>query len=190
MTTLRAVVFGDGSTAQAVEQAAERLAGAGAVPARPQAPPLAFARAVMTRVADLLNIEVSDVLVGAWRTRSAILDAARESVRTPNVAHPVTVRSYTFPWEHDADLEVTLNRTTLATLTITTSVEFSATALAAVLYNGRLTAVTGGDCVVGAAVRVSSRTAVPLNAPLAHGERKLPLAYELSLPAGGLSLVD
>lgn len=196
MTTIRAVLFGDlipaqsGATVQKIEEAAERLAGAGAVPQRAETSPVAMARVVLTKVADVLNVPVSDVLVGAWRTRSTLLEAARESLKQPGTVRQVAVTSYAFPWDYSMDVDVTLNGVAIATVSVTTTVELSVLTLNAFVQNGRITRISSGDIVIATGLHLTGSTAVPVEVPLAHGERKLPLIYEVPLPADGLSLVD
>jgi hypothetical protein len=196
MTTIRAILFGDvvptqaGSLSQTVDAAAQRLADAGAFPQRDDAPPIALARTVINKVVELLNTEVGQVVVGAWRTRSALLVAARESLQQPGTHREVTVQSFSFPWEYAVDVDLTLNRVTIATASFSVSAAVEVTALAATIHDGRITRLSSGELTISAALWVTSRTAVPIGVPLAEGDRTVQLAVELVLPGEGLSLVD
>ncbi|MEV4412017.1 hypothetical protein [Catellatospora sp. NPDC049609] len=195
MTTVRDILFGEllpgeaGAAAREVEQAAERLAGAGLVTDQPQAPAAALARAVMAKVSQLLDIEISDVLVGAWRTRSALLAAARETHAQPGLRREVSIRSFTMPWEYEADVDVVVGGRTVSTLTASLTVRLTVTALAAVVEAGRLTALTAGDAVADGEllIRCSSPEA---EHPVARGERPVDLHRELRLGGGGVALID
>ena len=193
MTTIRELLFADGgagATALKVEEAAERLVGVGALPPRQEATPLSIARGVMTRVAELLNLDVSDVIVGAWRTRSALLAAARESLRQPDTYRQVTVQTYGFGWDHEVDVDVRLNGSSIGTVTFVVTVEVEITALAAIVHNGHISKVSAGDGTVTAALRAAGATPVEGSVQLAHGQRQFDLRYELTLPGHGIPLVD
>jgi hypothetical protein len=193
MTTIRAILFGDLDTvtaAQQLDEAAQRLASAGGVPNRREVAPAAIARAALTRVSELLDIEVSDVLVGAWRTRSALIKAAKETRKKPGVHQQVTIRSYAFPWDFGVDFDVNLSGKKIGTISFLAGVEIDVVGLAVVVHNGSIVGVVSGEVKVGASLRIGSRTAVPVSLPLAQAERKLPLSAELTLPAGGLALID
>jgi hypothetical protein len=196
MTTIRAVLFGDavptqaGSLSQDVEVAAQRLAAAGAFPQRDDAPPIAMAATVINKVAELLNTEIGQVVAGAWRTRSALLTAARESLQQPGTYREVAIHSFAFPWEYALDVDLTLNRVTIAAVSFSVTAAVQVTALAATIHDGRITGLSAGELTISAALGVTSRTAVPIGVPLAEGNRTVPLSVELVLPGEGLSLVD
>lgn len=195
MTTVRDIVFGDlipgqaGTAARKVEEAAERLAGAGLVADQPQAPAAALARAVMTKVAELLDIPVGDVLVGAWRTRSALLTAARETYAQPGLRREVSIRAITLPWDYEADVDVVVGGRTVSTLTAAVHLELTVTALAAVVEAGRLTGLTAGDTRASGAVRVRCSSPAAEHT-VAQGERPVDLRSELRLGGGGVALID
>lgn len=195
MTTVRELVFGEfipgrpGQAAGEVEAAAERLAGVGLVTDQPQAPAAALARAVMTKIAELLDIEVSDVLVGAWRTRSALLAAARETHAQPGLRRDVSIRSFTMPWEYEAEVDVVVSGSVVATLTAAVTLQLTVTALAAVVEAGRLTALTAGDAMAHGELRV--RCSSPeAEHTVAEREQPVDLRRELRLGGGGVALVD
>lgn len=194
MTTVREVLFGDRATA--AEAAARRLVDVAAVPAGPAA--ARIARAVVDKIGDLLDIELSDVLVGAWRTGSDLLEAARRTRAEPGTSREVTVRTYEFAWDNENDLDITLNRSTVAALTVLATVQVEVTALAATVHDGRISRLHTGDLDLSADVRC--RPTVGLAASvvnpslasgliLAQGSRRLDLRSELRLPGQGLPLL-
>ncbi|MDT5024250.1 MAG: hypothetical protein QOE61_676 [Micromonosporaceae bacterium] len=195
MTTVREILFGDlisgpaGSVAQRIEEAAERLAGAGALPARPEATPVYIARAAMSKVADLLDFEISDVLVGAWRTRSALLKAANETRDKPDIYRQVTIQTYALGWDEDVDVDIKLNGSTMATVTFALSLDLEITALAVVVQSGHITHVQGGDGTVKAALSVRAQTPPQVSRLLASQELRIDLKYELKVPGKGIPLV-
>ncbi|GAA1602096.1 hypothetical protein [Catellatospora bangladeshensis] len=195
MTTVRDILFGEllpgeaGAAAREVERAAERLAEAGVVGEGPQTPAPALARAVLAKVTELLDIEVSDLLVGAWRTRSALLAAARETYAQPGLRREVGIRSFTMPWEYEADVDVVVDGRTVSTLTAAVTVQLTVTALAAVVEAGRLTALTAGDAVAHGELRF--RCSAPEGEhTVVERERPVDLHRELRLGGGGVALID
>ncbi len=189
MTTVRDILFGEllPGEAGAAAREAERLAGAGVVGGGPQAP--ALARAVLAKVTELLDIEVSDVLVGAWRTRSALLSAARETHAQPGLRREVSIRSFTMPWECEADVDVVVDGRTVSTLTAAVTLRLTVTALAAVVEAGRLTALTAGDTVAHGELRVHC-SAPEAEHTVVERERPVDLHRELRLGGGGVALID
>ncbi|WP_155373844.1 hypothetical protein [Catellatospora vulcania] len=195
MTTVREIVFGEfipgrpGQAAGEVEAAAVRLAGAGVVADGPQAPAAALARAVLTKVAELLDIEISDVFVGAWKTRSALVAAARETHATPGLRREVSIRSFTMPWEYEAEVDVAVNGSVVTTLTAAVTLQLTVTALAAVVEAGRLTALTAGDATARGELRVRCSSPEAEHV-VAEREQPVDLRRELRLGGGGVALVD
>jgi hypothetical protein len=192
MTTIRDVLFGEvipgqaGTVARKIEEAGEKLAKVGAIPRQREVPAIAFARAVMTKVADLLNLEVSGLLVEAWRLRSALLKAGHETAANPGTYKQVPIKSYAFPWDHELDVDVTWNSAAIATVTFVVTVTVEVTAVSAVVHSGHLTSIHGGEGVVRAALRVKARGA---GVPLAKGDRHFDLAMEMKLAGEGIPLV-
>jgi len=195
MTTLRDVLFGEvisgptGTVARKVEEASERLAKVGSIPRPGEVPAVTFARGVMTKVAGLLNVKVSDVMVEAWRVRSALLKAAHETVANPGTYKQVTVKNYAFPWDHELDVDVTWNSSTIATVTFVVGVTVEVTAVSAVVHNGHLTSINGGKGVVRVVLRVKSSKTGAVSVPVAKGDRQFDLSYEMQLAGEGIPLV-
>ncbi len=201
MTTLREILFGGtgraGELADQTEQAANRLVEAGAVPGGNN-----VAQAVVRKAGELLDIEISDVVVGAWRTGSALLDAARQTRAEQGTSQEVTLHTYSFGWDQESDVEVNVNRFTIAEMTLLATTQADLTALAVTVHNGCITAVHHGNLDVSADVRVrinamrtpkgdtASATRLPLGGlTLAEGSRTVDLRYEVRLPAAGIPLL-
>src|SRR6185436_30243 len=143
------------------EQAAERLAGQLAT--RAEAPSPVIARTALSRVSQLLNIEVADVVVGAWRTRSALLKAAHETVAQPGLQRQVVIKSFSFPWDYEMDTEVTFNQAAIATLTFVLAFEAELTAVSAIVKAGRIIRLEGGAGVAWGTLKLRvSPAEVPL----------------------------
>jgi hypothetical protein len=206
VTSLRSLLFGEvmsgptGELARQGEEAARRLVAAGALPARPAAANVA--RAVVRKVEELLDIEISDLLVGAWRSSSTLLEAARRTQAEPGTSEQVTLRTYTFGWDSESDVDVTLNRSTVAGLTLQTTAKAEVTALAVTVHNGHIAELHSGDLDISAEVRceinairtssagIATGTRLPGSGiTLAQASRTLELRYELRLPATGIPLL-
>jgi hypothetical protein len=134
-------------------------------------------KAVLQRVRAALHIDVRDLLMEAWRTRSALLKAAHETLDTPGKVSRVTLKTFAMPWEHGMDLDVRVNGKHIATVVVGARVELEVTALIAIVQNGRLTAVEGGMYKVTASGTVQSHA-------LMSRSKTLDLRYELPLGDG------
>ncbi|HEX6683184.1 MAG TPA: hypothetical protein VF062_10330 [Candidatus Limnocylindrales bacterium] len=167
MTTVRELVFGD----QAGEvQAAERFAH-----------DVSIAEAAVSAVARALDFEVSDVLVWAWKTRSALLEAAGQTQETPGLVCEVAVKTYCLPWDYEMHLEVLINGQQTATVKFALSLELEVNSLSATVQSGLLTAVNTGRCKASALLRAEGRT-------LAEREHAFELVGEVDV-GDGIALV-
>jgi hypothetical protein len=167
MTTVRELVFGDHA---GQVQAAERFAH-----------DVSIAGAAVAAVSQALDFEVSDVVVWAWKTRSALLEAARETHATPGLVREVTVKTYALPWDYEMHLDVLINGTRSATVKFVLSIALEITALAATVKNGRLTALAAGRCKASALLQAEGRM-------LAQREMSLELPAEVKV-GDGIALI-
>jgi len=168
VTTVRELLFG---SAAAELEAAEKLAASGAV----NSP--AVCQAVVGRLSQALDFEVSDLLLQAFRIQSRLLTAARETHAQPGTVQRVTLKTYELPWEHEFELDVTVSRKHLMTMTAMLRLNLEVTALAAVVQKGHLTDVEGGRYRVTADLSVQGRA-------IASRERLFELPYELKCGSG------
>lgn len=163
MTTVRELIFGD----EAGEvQAAERFAH-----------DVSIAGAAVSAVSQALDFEVSDVVVWAWKTRSSLLDAARETHAAPGLVRDVTVKTYALPWDYEMHLDVLINGTRSATVKFVLSIALEITALAVTIQSGRLMALTSGRCKASAVLEAEGRT-------LAERQVALDLPAEIEVGEG------
>jgi hypothetical protein len=163
MTTVRELVFGDHA---GEVQAAERFAH-----------DVSIANTAVSAVAEALEFEVSDVLVWAWKTRSALLAAARETHATPGLVHDVTVKTYAVPWDYEMQLDVLLNGVRTATVAFVLSISLEVTALAVTVQDGMLTSVKAGRFKASALLQAEGRI-------LAQREMTFDLAVEVEVGDG------
>lgn len=194
MTTVRDVLFGDvfsgpgGALGLAAEQAAEQLAARGAIPGLPTAR-TTIARTTIARVGEALDIELSGVLVGGFQLGTALMRAARETAASPGSYRQVKLKTVTIPWEHEIDIEVLVNRRNVASATYIAAVDLTITALAVIVRDGAIAAVTGGDGEVRAALNARTTGPVKVTIPLASARRSFDPRAELPIPGRGLPLL-
>lgn len=141
----------------------------------------AQAKAVADKVRAKLHIDVRDLLVQAWRTRSSLREAARETLDTPGLVRKVTLKTFAVPWQHGMELDVRVNGQHVASVNVAVLVELDVTALIAVVQSGRLTAVEGGTFKATASGTVQSHA-------LLGRSVTLDLRYELPL-GNGITLI-
>jgi hypothetical protein len=176
MTTVRELVFGD----EAGEvRAAERFVH-----------DVSIAGATVSAVSQALDFDVSDVVVWAWKTRSALLEAARQTQATPGLMREVTVKTYALPWDYVMHLDVLINGVSTATVKFVLSIALEITGLAAVVQNGQLVAVNSGRCKASAVLEAEGRTLaerqmvldLPAEVKIGEGIALLPEAIESPEP--------
>jgi len=138
-------------------------------------------KAVVDKARARLNVDVRDLLMQAWRTRSALREAARETLDTPGLVRKVTLKTFAVPWQHSMDLDVRLSGKHIATVTVGVVVELEVTALIAVVQSGRLTAIEGGTYKASGSGTVQDR-------PLLGRSVSMDLRYEFPL-GEGISLI-
>jgi hypothetical protein len=195
MTTIRDILFGDllpgpaGALSLAAEQAAEQLAASEAIPDAQNGSASDIARAAIARVSKLLDLQLNGVIVGGFQLGTALMKAARETAATPGSYRQVTVKTYTIPWDHEMDVDILLNRQKLASITFVAGLEITITGLAAIVRDGKITAITGGDTVVRVQLLARTTSPVQVDVPLAHAHREFELPAELAVPGDGIALV-
>jgi hypothetical protein len=168
MTTVRELLFG---SAAGEAEAAENLVASGAVSSP------AVCQAVVSKLSQALDFEVSDVLLEAFRSQSRLLIAARETHAQPGTVQRVTLKTYELPWEHELELEVMVSGKHLMTVTAGLDLGLEVTALAAIVQRGQLTDLEGGRYRVSANLTVQGRQ-------ILSRERLFELVYELKCGSG------
>jgi hypothetical protein len=174
VTTVRTLLFGKSGDQIT---AADRLAASGLISGHPEAPQAMIGREILARVAEALEFEVSAVLVDAWRVRSALLVAARETHASPGLVRQVALMTYEIPWQHQLELDVRVAGHTLTSVTVDVGLLLEVTALSVTIQNGLLTGVGEGSYRVEAGLTI-------LSLPLLTRERVFDLAHELKVGKG------
>lgn len=149
---------------------------------QPDAKLSAAAQAAWQKARGALAVDVRDLLMDAWRTRSKLREAARETLATPGLVRKVTLKTFALPWEHSMELDVRLNGQHVASVSVGVRVELEVSALEAVVQGGRLTAIEGGTYTATASGTVADH-------PLIGKSKTFDLRYELPL-GEGIALVS
>ena len=142
----------------------------------------AAAREVTTATAELLNINLVDVLLAGWRKYQDLTSAARRTLAAPGSTELVQLASHRVSAAQQPSVAVLVDGHQVATLHLRVSLTFEVNALLARIRAGLLVAILTGSCVVTAALAidgtdVASRQAhldLPGEAALAHELRLLP----------------
>jgi hypothetical protein len=134
-------------------------------------------------VADgLLELDVVDLLVAGWRKHAALVTAARRTLAAPGGAEVVDLVSHRIRSLHRPDVAVLVDGVRVAKIDFELTVVFEIQALAAVVRTGRLVALRGGRCDLGAALAAEGIL-------LVRQHRQFDLDARLALGAG-IELVE
>ncbi|WP_027344287.1 hypothetical protein [Hamadaea tsunoensis] len=190
MTTIRDVIFGSdlGAWGLAAEQATTQLAASGAVPALSGYTQSQVARAALGRLSEVLNFEVSGVLVGGLGLGTALRKAARETAASPGSYRQVRLRTITIPWDRESDVDVLIDRKTVCSLTFVVHLEIELAALAAIVRGGRITDLSAGSGTLRAQLSARSTKPIRVEVPLGGAAKDFDPKAEIPLPANGIPL--
>lgn len=152
--TVRAVLYGEADPAAAVAAApAWRtvLSGLGGVLAAlsPDGQATLYAQA-SAAVADLLNLDVLDVLVGGWRRHRSLVAAAQRTQAQLGTTERVELASHRITTTHRPYLDITVNGATLARLHLDLGLTLDVETMVATVTRARLAGIEGGRCTVTA----------------------------------------
>jgi hypothetical protein len=179
-TNLRALLYDDPDAAPVALAGAVRDAGGekalGKVAER-------FRGAALDQVggaaAELLDLDLADVLGAAWRQRDALLTAANETVRGRETEKLVETYGHdvTFPFEPSVD--VLLHDVPVITFVFAAELKLHVKGLIAVIRSGYLTELRAGTCEIIAKLQVNGIPVVdrpttldlPATLRLGHGIR-------------------
>jgi hypothetical protein len=175
MTTVREILFSSkADDVTAVQKISARMP-AGATPAGQ------LAGALLGKVSELLEFEVSAVLLEAFKTASALGVAARETHAEPGIVRRVHLALFAVPWEHEMELDIRVAGKNVKTVKVTLTLQLTVTALSATIQRGQMVKLDGGEYVVGAALSLHG-------IEFAARESRFSLPYEIKV-GSGISLV-
>jgi hypothetical protein len=103
---------------------------------------------VGTTAADLLTMDLGDILASGWQKYSALTDAARRTRQVPDRKEVLALASHRVACAYTPRVDLFVDTVRVNTFEFDLTVTFDITGLAAIIVGGNLIAVTGGDCVV------------------------------------------
>jgi hypothetical protein len=117
----------------------------------------------------LLSRDLGDVLVAGWRTYDALRQAALRSRADPASSEVVSLVTHHVRLDHALDVDVYLDTVRLETVEVVLAVVLRVDGLAAVVRDGRLTDLRGGECRAHSTLTVAGVTAVAREARFLPG---------------------
>ena len=185
--TALAVLFGPGQDTPAAIGQRLRSADLGADLRRAldQVPPLtrdAAVQQVSATAAELLDVNLADVVAAGWRQHADLTGAARRTLAAPGSTELVDLASHRVTAHQDPYVSVLVDGHQVGTVRFRITLGFSISPLLAEVSQGRLAALRSGRCEVTATLAVQDITVVsrqeqldlPGAVALRHGIRLLP----------------
>jgi hypothetical protein len=157
MTTVRQVLF---RSDRDLERASSRLTRVKEIKRRREPRVDLVCRSVLSHPGLLLDTEIVDMFVHAWRDRSALQTAARETRATPGSKRRVRLRYYYLPFWHDFDAHIGLNGVTFATIPMSVGLDLGVTGLDVTVQDGRVSRIRGGRASVTARLTAHNITLI------------------------------
>jgi hypothetical protein len=130
--------------------------------------------------ADVTNLSLVDIIVGAVSTYGELREAGRRTIGAPDSAEFVELVGHQVTLQNQPSIQLIVNGKQVASVRLLLSLVIDIQALTAVVRRGRLTALQIGRCDVGAFVGIEGTTVV---------RRQTQLQLPGSIPLGtGISL--
>lgn len=152
--TVSALLSGDGSVADVIEQTIsdEDVAGAALRSVRrlPQSAIASVDHEVASMTEGLLDLDLGDLLITGWRKYAKLTDAARRTLAVPGSREIVTLATHRIRSAYTPRVDLVVNGATLHSFEFALEIVFEVTALEAVVRAGTLASLNGGRCVVTA----------------------------------------
>lgn len=127
--------------------------------------------------ADLVDLDLGDLLVAGWRKYSALIAARDRTLARPGTDEMVVLATHRLTSTHHPSVDVLIDGAKVATVAFELIVVFQLDSLVAVVRDGNLVALLGGDCLTTATLTLEE-------AVLAQRGRQLDLARILPLQPG------
>lgn len=114
--------------------------------------------------ADLLNVDLVDVLVAGWRKHAALVAAARRTAMSPGSSEIVAVATHHVTATQRPYVDLLADDVRVGRIRLELHLDFTVAGLVAIVRQGRLAAVQSGRCTVAVTLmvegeRVASRSA-------------------------------
>ena len=115
-------------------------------------------------VTGLLNVDLTDVLIMAWRKHSELAAAARRTADNANTEELVDLATHKISWLYQPYVELFVDNLKVATVNFQINLNLEVKGLVVAIRAGRMTAVHAGSCIMTAALaaqnlKIAERTA-------------------------------
>lgn len=98
-------------------------------------------------VADgFLDLELGNIVVSGWRKYTEVVDAAKRTLAVPSSKEIVVLAAHRVSWSHHPSIDLLVDEVKVSTLVFELTVEFNLTGVVAVVQQGKLVALRGGQC--------------------------------------------
>jgi hypothetical protein len=107
--------------------------------------------------AGLADMDLLDVLCGAWRKERALVTAARSTLAHPGSEEIVDLANHRVESSHHPAVDVMVDGVTVATVEVEILLAVTLRAVVATVRAGRIVALDGGRCVASARMSVEGQ---------------------------------
>ena len=128
--------------------------------------------ALASAAAGLLDLDLGDVLIYAWRTQERLADAARETLRAPGRQEVVQLASHQVTSTHNPAVDLMVDGVRVHTFHFQLDLVLTIEVAAVIVQNGRLVAVKAGDGSVSGTLTLKTPGG---DATLLHQEHQIDL---------------
>jgi hypothetical protein len=132
--------------------------------------------------AQILDLDVVDILVAAWAAKGALSDAARLTASDPCRTEHVKLLSQRIAWSWAPSIDLVVDERMKGTIELELELSFDIALLEAKVRGGRLMALSSGDCELTASLTIQKHK-------LPEQKRHVDLRLTVPLPADGIPLV-
>ncbi len=108
-----------------------------------------------------LDLDLEELLVAGWRKYSDLIDAAARTLAEPGSEEVVVLATHRIVSTHHQDIELLVDDATVRTFVFELSVAFDLNAVLAVVRQGELVALRGGECVVTVTLTLEDVSVMP-----------------------------
>ena len=128
--------------------------------------------ALASAAAGLLDVDLGDMLIYAWRTQERLADAARETLRAPARTEIVQLASHQVTSTYNPTVDLMVDGVRVHTFHLQLDVVLTIDVAAVIVQNGRLIAVKAGDGSVSGTLTLKMPGG---DATLLHHEQQIDL---------------
>jgi hypothetical protein len=104
--------------------------------------------ALASVTAGLLDLDLGDVLIYGWRTHDRLVNAAKQTMRTPGRQEVVQLGSHHVIWTKQPTVDLLLDGVLVHTFHFQLTIVFEVDVASAIVEKGKLTALKAGDSSV------------------------------------------